>query len=75
MPGIERIWRITADSGERVDVRLSYGSRGESQVIIESNGGQPSGGFDVGVARAVAQATLEAVEVASALSEQTVVIR
>jgi hypothetical protein len=76
MVNIERIWRVVSGSGKRFEVRLSEGQGGRPQVSL--NGGDtevPDGTFDIEVARAVAQAMLEACEVASALGEQTIRIR
>jgi hypothetical protein len=76
MVNIERIWRVISVSGKRFEVRLSEGPGGRPQVSL--NGGdadESDGNFDIDVARAVAQAMLEACEVASALGEQTIRIR
>jgi hypothetical protein len=75
MPEIERIWRISTDSGNKIEIRLSLGRQGDPHVSLEPSADQLTGAIDVNVARAVAQAMLEACEVASALSEQTIVIR
>ncbi len=75
MADIERIWRITADSRGRIEVRLFQGPQGEAQLSLERDFEPVDGAFEIPVARAVAQAMLEACEVASALLDRTVVIR
>ncbi len=75
MADIERIWRITTDSRGRIEVRLSQSSQGGAQLSLERDSEPLDGAFDIAVARAIAQAMLEACEVASALLERTVVIR
>jgi hypothetical protein len=79
MVNIERIWRVVSASGKRFEVRLSEGPGGRPQVSLNGGDGgdakESDGSFDIDVARAVAQAMLEACEVASALGEQTIRIR
>jgi len=66
---VQRIWRITTLTGETIQVRLSPDRQGGQQVVLESlSSDSPDGqAFDVDVARALAQAMLEACEVALAL--------
>jgi hypothetical protein len=69
---VERIWRIGASPGRAIEVRLAADG-GEIPKVMLAQQGAAAGDtqtFDVDVARALAQAMLEACEVASALNEQ-----
>jgi hypothetical protein len=71
MAEVERIWRISTENSGTVEVRLFVGSGGDHQLGLERLGADPDQEtFDVEVARALAQAMLEACEVAAALDEQ-----
>jgi hypothetical protein len=72
MADVERIWRITTEKNGTIDVRLRESPVGDRQVILEHLGSEDLDGdsFDVPVARALAQAMLEACEVASALGDE-----
>lgn len=69
MVEVQRIWRITTSSGNTVQVRLSPDRQGAQQLVLEGVDSESTNGqtFDVEVARALAQAMLEACEVALAL--------
>jgi hypothetical protein len=66
---LERIWRITTSTGGTVHVRLLTDGQGNPRVVLEPLNWESGDGqvFDVEVARAIAQAMLEACEVAVAL--------
>jgi hypothetical protein len=74
---VQRIWRITTSANSAIEVRLSAGRNGDQQLMLERFGSDPADEqtFDVEVARALAQAMLEACEVASALSDQAAATR
>jgi hypothetical protein len=69
---IQRVWRITTSSSGSMEVSLSEDGSGQQRVQLELPSVEASDeqAFDVEVARALAQAMLEACEVASALSGQ-----
>jgi hypothetical protein len=69
---VQRIWRITTAGSQAIEVRLSPARNGNDELMLELIGFDLADKqtFDVDVARALAQAILEACEVASALSEQ-----
>ena len=69
MVELERLWRITTSVGQIIQIRLSADGQDGQQVVLEPHSsGQADGqSFDIDVARAIAQAMLEACEVALAL--------
>jgi hypothetical protein len=69
---VERIWRVTTEAGWMIEVRLTSAGDKEPKVLVERLSASPDDevAFDLEVARALAQALLEASEVASALREQ-----
>jgi hypothetical protein len=70
MVPVERIWRIKASAMGPLEVRLSPGSGGEEWTVALVGAGLADGDeqtFEVEAAQAVAQALLEACEVAAAL--------
>jgi hypothetical protein len=73
MTDVERIWRIRTESDSILELRLLTGPAGDQRLVLEQSGAEPlTGSLDVDDARALAQAMLEACEVAAALSEQLV---
>lgn len=69
MVELERVWRITTSTGRAIHVRLLTDGQGDPRLVLEPLNREAGDGqvFEVEVARAVAQAMLEACEVAVAL--------
>jgi hypothetical protein len=78
MVPVERIWRVKASPADTVEIRLSPGRADDSwrvEVADSKLADTDARTFDVDVARAIAQAMLEACEVASALGAEAVTVR
>jgi hypothetical protein len=78
MVPVERIWRVKASPADTVEIRLSPGRADDSwrvELVDSKLAGADAQTFDVDVARAIAQAMLEACEVASALGAEAVTVR
>lgn len=70
---VQRIWRISTSAQSAIEVQLLPTPQGERRLRVDETG-TPTGALQslrVDVARAVAQAVLEACEVASALARQS----
>lgn len=69
---VQRIWRVAGDADSSLQVRLLRANTGAPTVVLEDGGLEPGPEkhLDVDVARALAQAMLEACEVATALAHQ-----
>jgi hypothetical protein len=77
MVDVQRIWRITTSGHGEFEVRLAAGPNRERRVALEQIGAESADmeTLDLEVARALAQAMLEACEVASALGENVGALR